>query len=157
MKSIIVTLASRTYTVESLKFKAERAWREKYDAPIRNLLDALSGLKDVSAKQYGTTGDFLKEVGGILLAQAGELVGAMLNSPDTMLDAICDYSPTFAADRAWIEENSYQDEIAKAFIEVLQIAFPFGQLFQLARNLGSQEKLTSPNSPSPSGESGKTN
>lgn len=157
MKSTTVALAGRTYTVESLKFKAERAWREKYDAPIRNLMGALTGLKDVSTKQFGTTGDFLKEVGGILLAQAGELVGAMLNSPDTMLDAICDYSPVLAADRALIEENSYQDEIAKAFIEVLQIAFPFGQLFQLVRSLGSQEKPTSQNLPLPNGESGKTN
>ncbi len=156
MKSVNVELAERKYTVESLKFKAERVWRHRYDAPISNMLSALTSLKDVSGKEFKDTGDFLKEVGGVLLSHAGELVGAMLNSPDTMLDAICDYSPAVAADRGWIEENCYQDEIARAFVEVLKIAYPFGQLLQLASNLGSPEKQITPSSPSPSGDSSKT-
>ena len=156
MKSTNVNLAGRTYTIESLKFKAERAWRKKYDAPIGNLISAISNIKELSGKEYDKASDLMKEIGGVLLAHANELMRALLESPDTLLDAICDYSPALAADRALIEENAYQDEIARVFVEVLKIAYPFGALLGIATSLGSAEKQTAPNSHEPSGVSGMT-
>jgi hypothetical protein len=156
MKSTTVTLASRTYTVESLKFKAEKAWRKKYDKPISDLVSAISNVKELATKEFDKSTDLLKEVSMVILKHADDLVKAMLDSPDTMLDAICDYSPALKLERTFIEENAYQDEIAKAFIEVLQIAFPFGSLLGLVKNFGQMEKQTSQNSPDPSGVSGKT-
>ena len=154
MKSTKVNLAGRTYTIESLKFKAERAWRKKYDAPIGNLISAISNVKELSGKEYDKAGDLMKEVGTVLLAHANDLIKALLDSPDILFDAICDYSPALAADRTFIEENAYQDEIARAFVEVLKIAYPFGSLLGIATSLGSQERQTSPNSHEPSGVSG---
>jgi hypothetical protein len=154
MKSKDVTLAGRTYTIESLKFRAERAWRKKYDAPIGNLINAISNIKEMSGKEFAKANDLIKEIGTVLLAHANDLIKALLESPDTLLDAICDYSPVLAVDRDFIEENAYQDEIARVFIEVLQIAYPFGSLLGLLTNLGSLEKQTTPNSHEPSGVSG---
>jgi hypothetical protein len=159
VKSTKVNLAGRDYTIESLKFRAERAWRKKYDVPIANLIGAISNVRELSSKEFDTPSDLLKEVGMLLLSHANELMKALLDSPDIIFDAICDYSPALAADRDFIEENSYQDEIAVVFVEVLKIAYPFGSLLGIAQslgNIGSQEKQTSQSSPLPSGESGKT-
>jgi len=156
MKSKVVTLAGRTYTIESLKFKAERAWRKKYDAPIGDLINAISNVKEMSGKEYDKAGDLMREVGTVLLAHANDLIRALLESPDTLFDAICDYSPALASDRAFIEENAYQDEIALVFVEVLKIAYPFGSLLGIVTSLGSLEKQTTPNSHEPSGISGMT-
>lgn len=155
MKSVVVELAGKTYTVQSLKFKAERAWRKKYDAPISSLINALSQTQSITDRS-SEPGQWLREMGGVLLAHAGELVNALLSSPDTLMDAICEYSPAIASEREWIEENAYQEEIAKAFVEVLKIAYPFGQLLGIVTSLGSLEKQTTPSSPSPSGDSSKT-
>ena len=154
MKSTKVNLAGRTYSIESLKFKAERAWRKKYDAPIGNLINAISNIKELSGKEYDKASDLMKEIGVVMLAHAKDLIRALLESPDILLDAICEYSPALAADRAFIEENAYQDEIAQAFIEVLKIAYPFGSLLGIATSLGSMEKQITPNSHEPSGVSG---
>lgn len=156
MKKSSVTLAGRTYVIESLKFKAEREWRKKYDAPIGNLVGAISNLQGIGGKQYEKAGDLLKEVGATLLSNAGSLLQAMLDSPDILFEAICDYSPAIGTDRAYIEENAYQDEIAGAFMEVLKIAYPFGKLLGIVTSLGSQEKQTTPNSPLASGDSTTT-
>lgn len=155
MKSTTVTIAGRQYSIESLKFKAEREWRKKYDAPISALINTLSQTRTIT-DQSNDPGQWLRQMGGVLLSHAGELVKALIESPDTLLNAICDYSPVLQADRDYIEENSYQDEIAAAFIEVLKIAYPFGSLLSLVKNLGSLEKQTTPSSPSPSGDSSKT-
>lgn len=157
MKKTSVTLAGRTYVVESLKFKAEREWRKKYDAPIGNLIGAIGNLQGIGSKQFEKAGDLLKEVGATLLSNAGSLLQAMLDSPDIIFNAICDYSPTIQADKAYIEENAYQDEIAAAFVEVLKIAYPFGKLLGIVTSLGSQEKQTTQSSPSVNGDSTTTN
>lgn len=151
MKSIQVNLGGRQYTIESLKFRAERAWRKKYDVTINELIGAVSKVKELSSKEFDTTGGLFKEIGMVLLSHADDLIRALLNSPDILLEAICDYSPVLSADREFIEENAYQDEIAAAFVEVLKIAYPFGSLLGIVTSLGSVEKQTSPNSPAPSG------
>jgi len=156
MKNTKAVLAGRTYTIESLKFKAERAWRKTFDAPITNLVNTLSQTRTITSESNDAK-QWLQQVGSMVLSHAGELVRAMIDSPDTMLDAICAYSPALAADRDFIEENAYQDEIAAAFVEVLKIAYPFGTLLGMITSLGSQEKQTMPSSPSPSGDSSKTN
>jgi hypothetical protein len=159
VKSTKVNLAGREYTIESLKFRAERAWRKKYDVPIASLIGAISNVKELSSKQFDKPTDLLKEVGTVLLTHANDLMKALLDSPDIIFEAVCDYSPALAADKDFIEENAYQDEIATVFIEVLKIAYPFGSLLGIAQslgNIGSQEKQTSQNLPLPSGESGKT-
>jgi len=156
MKSIHVELAGKTYEIESLKFKAERAWRKKYDAPITDLINAISHVRSLSGQEFNKPADLFKEIGSVLLTHANDLIKALLDSPDTLFEAICDYSPALAADRQFIEENAYQDDIAKAFVEVLKIAYPFGSLLGMVTSLGSLEKQTSPNSPSPNGASGKT-
>lgn len=155
MKSITVNLAGHTFTIESLKFKAERAWRKKYDLPVANLIGAIATVKEVSSTEFDKPTDLLKQIGGILLSHATDLMKALLDSPDIIFEAICDYSPVLADNRDFIEENAYQDEIAAVFIEVLKIAYPFGSLLGIAQSLGSLEKQTSPNSPEPNGESGK--
>lgn len=156
MKSTKVKIAGREYTIESLKFKAERAWRKKYDQPISELIGAISSVSDASKKEFKDAGELMREIGAVLFAQAGGLIKALLESPDTLLDAICEYAPALAADRAFIEENAYQDEITQAFVEVLQIAYPFGSLLGIVKTLGQMEKQTEQNSPSPNGDSGKT-
>lgn len=155
MKQTTVTLAGKAYRIESLKFKQERAWRKKYDAPLGALIDAISKVRLMGEQEFEKPADLFREIGAALLSHANELLKAMLNSPDLLFDAICDYSPQVRADRDYIEEHAYQDEIAAAFLEVLKIAYPFGSLLGIVKSLGSQEKQISPNSPDMNGDSGK--
>ena len=65
---------------------------------------------------------------------------------DLMREKLFEYSPELAADRERIETEGYDSEIMAAFIEVLKLAFPFGQVIGLVsaaiEKAGQQTKRT---------------
>jgi hypothetical protein len=56
----------------------------------------------------------------------------ILAAPDRITAMLFDYSPVLAADRARIEAEVYESELIAAFVEVLKLAYPFGELLSLA-------------------------
>ena len=47
---------------------------------------------------------------------------------DILLDLLCEFVPAIAADRARIEAEAFDDEVVKAFVAVLGLVYPFGDM-----------------------------
>jgi hypothetical protein len=52
---------------------------------------------------------------------------------DTIQEMLFAYAPNLMVHREAIEENAYDDEMMRAFLEVLKLAYPFGQIVTLVR------------------------
>lgn len=111
-----VRLAGRTYEVKPLRRKANKAWRLKFQEPFELLFGLLQNFQGIELT--------VENVVGIINTVRSNL----LNSPDLLADMLFDYSPELATDRAWIEENCYDEEILRALLEVLKLVYPFGAI-----------------------------
>lgn len=154
MRSTVVTLGGKDYTVEQLTIGANREWRKKFDEPINRLLTATQAVGDLAAVEFEDTKDLLKGIGLALVQHADSIIRVLLESPDLLLQGVYEYAPAVKAESKRIEETAYDDEIGAAFVEVVKLAFPFGSLLNLAK-LGQQTAGTSQNSPEANGEPGR--
>lgn len=102
MREITVTLAGRAFAVQQLPILRAARWQETAKPlvePIAEMAIA-SGLAtptpDRMSKLAFTLGLFI--------------------DPIPMLDAVCAYSPALAAERDWIGDNAYADELLEALL-----------------------------------------
>lgn len=90
---------------------------------VTEALRAANGAGGVELTNLGSIADLMDKIGGLL---AGSI--------DTVADMLFDFSPALAEDRERIEAEGYDDEIIAAFVEVLKLLYPFGQLATLFPN-----------------------
>jgi hypothetical protein len=143
MQPIKVNLAEREYEIRPLPMRPARAFREKIGAQIGGLANVLKDLDAIEVTNLSSIGDLVNQLGGTL-------AGSM----DLIADLLFDYSPELQADRKRIEAQAYDDEIVKAFLEVLKLLYPFGALASSLNGRVGQRITTS--SPSASGDAGQT-
>ncbi len=112
MREVTIKLGERVFTVPQLTIKHEAKWRRTAEEALAPFWDA-TGLMQLDINQPG---DLRKVVDQI----------SRLMDPIAAIDAICAYAPTLAAERDWIEEHCYSDEVIGALVALF-----FGQLRQL--------------------------
>ena len=119
-RSLQVTLGGRSYAIQQRPIRAAREWREKLGSLLGQIVSVLQNTGSIDLTKAAD------------LAQlAGVLRDVVIRAPDIAWDLLCEYSSEIAADRDRIEEESYDDEIMAALLEVLKLAYPFGGLGQL--------------------------
>jgi hypothetical protein len=124
MKPVIVKLAGKDYEIQPLPIKGAREFRQKFTAPLGELIETLqiapkSDLNDFQA------------IGGLLAAVKNVIIGSM----DMVLNILFEYSPELQADRVRIEDEAYDDEAITSFVEVLKLLYPFGGLKNILTGL----------------------
>lgn len=107
-----VTLGGKEYAITPLPYAKAKAWRAKVSNPMGTLADTLT----VEVDALPNLSQILRSVQGVILTV-----------PDTIAELLFEYSPVLAADRAYIEEHAYDQEIVDAFLEALKQAYPFGK------------------------------
>jgi len=149
MQSREIRLGEREFVIVELPLRANVEWRREFEAKLEPLLGLLTGLDKLeinSPKDLGQIVTMLRQV--------------LLRAPDTLIDLLFAYSGALEQDREWIETNVYESELLTAVTEVLQLAYPFGQVFKMARNLSGvagqrtapiSTNLSSPSGPAPRG------
>ena len=114
MREVTITLGERQFVVPQLTIRSEARWRKQAEEALAPFWDA-TGLMQFDV---GNAQDLKR-----MISQVGALM-----DPMAALDAICAYAPQLAAEREWIEEHCYSDEIFGALVALF-----FGQLRQLER------------------------
>lgn len=133
MKSITINLGEQEYEVRQRPYKQSREWREKFAEPIEKIVGALEFTGDLvggSIDQATDLGAVIRTVGSMLL---GSVSSTLIGSVDLIAEMLFDYAPELAADRARIEECAYDDEIMRAFVGVLGLAYPFSEILNKIR------------------------
>ena len=119
-RTIPVTLGGRAFALKQRTVAGARQWRAALTGPLTDLITALRNADKVEVKDW-------QSVAGLLQQALTTVAGA----PDSLIEALFAYDPALAAERAWIEENCYDDELLAALLEVLKAAYPFGSLLAL--------------------------
>ena len=148
MRTVEITLGGKAYTVQEMRTRDSRKWRESLEAPLRA---SASGL---GTAWKGTATDVTE-----LVPLVSQIAGQALASVDMALDKLCEYAPAVKSDRKRIEAESYDSEVIDAFWKVLGLAYPFGTLLKGVTGLiglGRDALQTTPNSASQPGDSGTT-
>ena len=114
MREVTIRLGDRAFVVPQLTIRNESKWRRQAGEALSPFWDATALMEfDIS-----NPGDLRKVI---------DRVGALLD-PMAAIEALCSYAPALAAERDWIEENCYSDEVFGALVALF-----FGQLRQLER------------------------
>lgn len=135
MNSISVTLGGKEYKIDQLPIRKSRAWREEFKTPISQILTGVEAAPGVLES---------KDVKGMvaLMVVAKDV---LLNSLDTVLDMLCKYAPAVATDRERIENEAFDDEVIQAFVKILELVFPFGEVGKALKMIGQPAQPTSKN------------
>lgn len=123
MKSVEITLGGKQYTVAELPLRKNAAWRQK----VGDLVGTVAGLVEATQIDLNSTAD--------LIGVVNQVRNVLVTAPDALTALLFDYSPVLAADRERIEGEVYESELLAAFVEVLKLAFPFGEILSWANGL----------------------
>ncbi|MBK8987386.1 MAG: hypothetical protein IPM39_15135 [Chloroflexi bacterium] len=137
MKTAVVAIAEKPYTIREPKRKANAKWRQRFQAEFSDVAALIEGLPRTEMTP--------EALGGLL----HQIIGKVGGSVDILAELVFDYSPELAADRETIEEEAYDSEIMAAFTAVLKLAYPFGSVLETMNGLvalGQKAKPTLPSS-----------
>lgn len=123
MKTVQITLGGKAYTVTELPLRKNAEWRQQLSWLVASVTD----LVGASQIDLHNTGD--------LIGVINQVRDVLMTAPEQVTELLFSYAPEVAADRARIEAEVYESELLSAFVEVLKLAFPFGQLLSLASGL----------------------
>ena len=129
-RTVTVTLGATTYAVKELPRKLNRRWLQSLVEPLDGMREAVADIWQRDAEQMDGN-----EVWDRLSSAGKRLLG--LISTDRMLEMMYDYSPELAEDREAIEDDDelYDSEIVDAFVQVVTLATPFGNVVTQVRSL----------------------
>jgi hypothetical protein len=128
MQIIKTTLGGQSYTISELPARKNAEWRKRLTesfGSLANILTLAPGIELDNPAQ-------LPRLMELLTAAVGNLAGSV----DVVAGLLFDYSPELDRDRERILDDSYDSEIITAFAGVLTLAYPFGAVMGLARDLG---------------------
>lgn len=123
MKSVEISLGGQAYTVTELPMRKNAAWRQK----VGQLVGTVAGLVEATQIDLNNTAD--------LIGVVNQVRDVLITAPEELTALLFDYSPALAADRERIEAEVYESELLAAFVEVLKLAFPFGEILSWANGL----------------------
>ena len=119
-------LGGRDFDVVLKKAAEASVWRDKMSAPIREIVALMLTFEDIQIQN-------LKDIGALINRLNTLLVGSI----DTIYALMWEYSPeVLGADRDWIMENCYDDEILQGFISLVKASYPFGVIMKLIPGRG---------------------
>jgi len=131
MREVTVTLGGREYHITELPTKRNEAWRKQVMAQLTDVADLIQTAPQTEMNAAGMS--------QILRAVSAKVVGSV----DIIVGLLFAYAPALETDRARIEAECYDSELMDAFMQVLQLAFPFGSAIgQLVGMAGRATKQT---------------
>lgn len=129
-KSVIVVLGEKEYTIQSLPMRQTAEWRRKLSGPFGEITATLRSAGTIEISSGHELADLLHVVSETLLG-----------SMDILIDLLFQYAGELRDDRERIETEAFDDEAMQAFVEVLKLAYPFGQILSLIN--GARKRQTS--------------
>lgn len=147
MQRKTVVLAGREYTVNELPARRNMEWRKLVETQVVEIAGFIERAPQTELTDGAAVSSLVRELGRLVLG-----------SVDIVVELLFAYAPELAKDRKRIEDEAFESELVQAFLEVLQLGYPF---FSLARSMlriadGLTRDTTMTSSASVNGESGAT-
>jgi hypothetical protein len=116
MRIAVVQLGGKSYEIKELRARQNEGFRKKVKAELAPVATLLATAPDTELN--------MKTIGGI----AAQLQDVLFGSIETVRRLVADYSPEIAADITHVAEEAYDSELVAAFVAVVKLAFPLGQM-----------------------------
>lgn len=140
MRTEIITLGDRQYTLKEMPLKPARAWREQLRQQFSSFIGLVEGAPDVDIANTRAAASLLRT-----------LSATLLDSVDLALELLLQFSPDLERDREYIENNAVGSQVVDGFLAAIALAFPFfggeriSRLTSTIRQIGSANSQTSTN------------
>ena len=133
MRNALVTLGGMQYTINELPSRKAAQWRESMQEKLGDVANLISAAPETDISSGAALSNLVRSVGSTIIG-----------STDTIIELLFAYAPVLVADRERIEAECYDSELLSAFVEVVKLAYPFGQLAGLLARFGNgaASKLT---------------
>lgn len=126
MRSATVTLGGVQYTINELPSRRAAQWRQSMQERLGNISTLIEAAPETDISSGAALANLVRNVGNTLIG-----------STDTIVTLLFEYAPALAMDRERIEQECYDSELMSAFVEIVKLAYPFGQLANLLARFGS--------------------
>ena len=144
-KQVTVTLGGRAYAISEKPSGVNMKWRKKMRATsLMRVFESLDGLVADLVALAGSIPDGGKlsdiDIGKALgVARVlPAMVNGLSNSIDDIIDLLFEYEPKLKTDRKWLDENAYDEEYVRAFLEMLKILFPIMGIWEMVAGFRGQ-------------------
>jgi len=132
MREIKLILGNEEFTVRELSATRNREWRQRLEAPIKTIMDAM-----------GVMGDPINTIADVPRAVM-KTFDLFLPIADIVPDIVISYSSILEGKRAWLDENATETEYLNAFMTLARVAYPTDFFMQQA---AAMKRLGSPKPP----------
>lgn len=109
-----ITLGEREYTLQELPLRKARAFRENLRTVFADLASLMERAPQTNLNDTQAVAHLIRSVSA-----------TVLDSLDTALDLLCEYSQEIAKDREYIEDHAVGSQVIDAFAALLPLVFPF--------------------------------
>lgn len=145
-----VQMGDRTFRIDRLKTRASDEWRDKLGASGL-WAKVLEGIKQVLPVVRNGENVQMSEIADLLPQVLPTIQEMLLGGMREMRGLLFNYAASLRDEEEWVLNNAYDEQIVAAFVEVVQLAFPFGRV--LSYLSGLSQRPTKPNSSTPNTES----
>lgn len=155
MKAITVEIAGRSYQIEALPIRKARIWRQFLEERMGNALAAFRAVGGLALRNFESPDELLVSATNTVLQQFAGVFTTAVRSSDLIAECVFEFSPAMNKDKKWVEDHGSDEEMTRAFIQVLGLAYPFGSWAELINSLGLWARTMRTNSAGPNSESGQ--
>ena len=122
MRSATVTLGGVQHTISELPSRRAAAWRKQVQEKLGDVAKLVESAPETDISNSAALAGLVRNVGSLVVG-----------STDIVIELLYEYAPALRES----DEDFYDSELIAAFVEVVKLAYPFGQLAGLLARFGS--------------------
>lgn len=122
MRSTTITLSGKQHTINELPSRRAAAWRKQVQEKLGDVAKLVESAPDTDISNSAALATLVRNVGSLVVG-----------STDIVVELLFEYAPALRES----DEDFYDSELLAAFVEVVKLAYPFGQLANLLARFGS--------------------
>ena len=122
MRSTTITLSGKQHTINELPSRRAAAWRKQVQEKLGDVAKLVESAPDTDISNSAALATLVRNVGSLVVG-----------STDIVVELLFEYAPALRES----DEDFYDSELLAAFVEVVKLAYPVGQLANLLARFGS--------------------
>ena len=122
MRSTTITLSGKQHTINELPSRRAAAWRKQVQEKLGDVAKLVESAPDTDISNSAALATLVRNVGSLVVG-----------STDIVVELLFEYAPALRES----DEDFYDSELLAAFVEVVKLAYPFGQLANLLARFGN--------------------
>lgn len=122
MRTVEITLSGQKHTIHEIPSRRAAAWRNRVQEQLGDVAKLIETAPETDISDSAALASLVRSVGSMVVG-----------STDIIIELLFEYAPMLRES----DEDFYDSELIEAFVEVIKLAYPFGQLASLVARFGN--------------------